>query len=51
VASIDRREIEATIILYPTGKHEVPYWKSHVEEYLDFYGQLWPKSEGELPPR
>jgi enterochelin esterase-like enzyme len=51
VRTIEDREIEATVILYPTGKHEVPYWKSHVEEYLDFYGQLWPKSEGELPLR
>ena len=51
VRTLEDRDIDATVILYPTGKHEVRYWKSHVREYLAFYGATWPKSEADLPLR
>jgi enterochelin esterase-like enzyme len=51
VRTLVRRGIDSTVTLYPTGTHSVPYWKSHVKTYLEFYGAAWPRDVNELPLR
>jgi enterochelin esterase-like enzyme len=43
------RGIAHTFQLYPTGRHELAYWRSHVSAYLAFYGRTWPRSYSSLP--
>jgi enterochelin esterase-like enzyme len=43
------RNLDPGYVMNPTGKHEVPYWASHVSEYLGFYGQTWPRKVEDLP--
>lgn len=43
------REIDPGFVLNPVGEHTMEYWKSHVAEYLSFYGQSWPRNAAELP--
>jgi enterochelin esterase-like enzyme len=49
VATLKARGIPGTYKLYPSGRHEVAYWASHVATYLAFYGKSWPKSYDALP--
>jgi len=49
IAALKKGKIPGTYKLYPTGRHEVSYWASHVPAYLAFYGKSWPKSYGALP--
>ena len=49
VATLKARKIPGTYKLYPTGRHEVAYWASHVATYLAFYGKTWPRSYDALP--
>lgn len=42
-------KIDADFVLNSTGEHNIDYWKSHVTEYLSFYGQTWPRNVSELP--
>lgn len=48
-ARLSEREIPHTYSIHPTGSHDEAYWSSHVGEYLEFYGQNWPRDLGELP--
>jgi len=43
------RNIDPGYTMNPSGGHEIPYWSSHVTEYLAFYGQTWPHDPLELP--
>ncbi len=51
VESLEERHIAHQFVLYPTGRHEVAYWRSHVKTYLAFYGKAWPKDADDLPLR
>lgn len=51
VDSLDERRIDHQFVLYPTGRHEIAYWRSHVKTYLEFYGKAWPKEVEDLPLR
>lgn len=51
VDSLEERHIAHEFVLYPTGQHEVAYWRSNVKTYLEFYGKAWPKAVEDLPLR
>jgi S-formylglutathione hydrolase FrmB len=36
-------------VVHPTGGHDNDYWSAHVREYLDFYGEGWPRDFSALP--
>ena len=46
---LTRREIPHTYSIFPTGDANNDYWSSHVGEYLEFYGQPWPRDLNALP--
>ncbi len=35
------REIPHQYVVYPEGRHTAAYWRSHVTDYLAFYGEAW----------
>lgn len=43
------RQIPHTYDIFPIGGHDEDYWSSHVGEYLEFYGQDWPRDLNALP--
>jgi enterochelin esterase-like enzyme len=43
------RNIDHEYVINPTGEHDMDYWRSHVAEYLTFYGQGLPYDVGALP--
>ena len=47
--ALSRREIEHDYIVNPVGEHVDEYWRSHVSEYLVFYGAAWPRDPYDLP--
>jgi enterochelin esterase-like enzyme len=49
VDSLEDRGFGAEIQMYPEGEHEISYWRSHVAEYLGFYGETWPGLVAQLP--
>lgn len=47
--TLSERGIEHEHIVYPTGEHNMDYWRQHVGEYLAFYGRVWPRDINQLP--
>lgn len=43
------RAIPHAYVINTVGEHDNEYWSAHLSEYLDFYGQTWPKNYDELP--
>jgi enterochelin esterase-like enzyme len=43
------RQIPHTYIINPVGEANDEYWQSHLSEYLEFYGRLWPRNYDLLP--
>lgn len=43
------RAIPHTYIINPVGGHDADYWSAHISEYLDFYGETWPRNYSSLP--
>ncbi|NLX09043.1 MAG: esterase family protein [Chloroflexi bacterium] len=41
--------IDHQYVVNATGEHDMDYWRTHVTEYLTFYGQAWPLEVGALP--
>lgn len=43
------RQIAHTYLINPVGQADADYWRTHLGEYLAFYGQAWPRELGALP--
>jgi enterochelin esterase-like enzyme len=41
--------VENEYLINPAGGHDMDYWRSHVAEYLAFYGEAWPYDVMALP--
>jgi enterochelin esterase-like enzyme len=46
---LSARGIPHQYIINPTGDHNEDYWRSHVAEYLAFYGRDFPRDSAALP--
>jgi enterochelin esterase-like enzyme len=46
---LSERGIAHTYQVHAAGQHDNDYWASHVSEYLQFYGDPWPKNVDDLP--
>jgi enterochelin esterase-like enzyme len=46
---LSARGIPHTYIINPVGDHNNDYWRSHVNEYLTFYGRNWTRDPAALP--
>jgi enterochelin esterase-like enzyme len=46
---LEARQIDPGYHLYPIGQHNLTYWASHISDYLEFYGAVWPRNLQELP--
>lgn len=38
---LERYTVPATVVVHETGTHDDDYWRSHLQDYLDFYTQDW----------
>lgn len=41
--------VENDYLINPAGGHDMDYWRSHIAEYLAFYGEAWPHDVMALP--
>lgn len=46
---LSARGIPHTYVIHPIGEHNNEYWSAHVSEYIEFYGEDWPRSYDALP--
>ncbi len=47
--TLSNRQLDVTFNISPGGDHSDNYWRSHLGNYLEFYGLNWSKNVADLP--